>query len=68
MRIGLPFVAVAANAPLLQAWFARATHRTRPDPYGLYAASNIGSLVALLGYPFVLEPVFGLKALASLWT
>lgn len=68
VAIGIPFVAVAANAPLLQAWFACATHRTRPDPYGLYAASNIGSLVALLGYPFVLEPVFGLKALASLWT
>jgi hypothetical protein len=68
VAIGLPFVAVSANAPLLQAWFARATHRTRPDPYGLYAASNIGSLVALLGYPFVLEPVFGLRSLASLWT
>jgi hypothetical protein len=68
VAIGVPFVAVAANAPLLQAWFARATHRTRPDPYSLYAASNIGSLVALLGYPFVLEPVFGLKALASVWT
>jgi len=65
--IGLPFVAVSANAPLLQAWFARAGLGDSKDPYFLYAASNLGSLLALLGYPFVLEPVFGLKALATLW-
>lgn len=68
VAIGLPFVAVSANAPLLQAWFARATHETGIDPYVLYAASNVGSLVALLSYPFVLEPVFGLRTLASIWT
>lgn len=65
--IGLPFVAVAANAPLLQAWFARTGHVQGSDPYFLYAASNLGSLIALLGYPFVLEPVFGLRALSTLW-
>jgi hypothetical protein len=65
--IGLPFAAVAANAPLLQAWFARAGHAQSADPYFLYAASNLGSLIALLGYPFVLEPVFGLKALSLMW-
>jgi hypothetical protein len=68
VAIGLPFVAVAANAPLLQAWFARTGHPQGHDPYFLYAASNLGSLIALLGYPFVLEPAFGLKALARLWT
>jgi hypothetical protein len=68
VAIGLPFVAVAANAPLLQAWFARTGHPQGNDPYFLYAASNLGSLIALLGYPFVLEPAFGLKALARLWT
>ena len=41
--------------------------RTRHDPYFLYAASNLGSLIALLGYPFVLEPAFGLKELSRLW-
>ena len=68
VAIGLPFLAVAANAPLLQAWFARTGHPQGKDPYFLYAASNLGSLIALLGYPFVLEPAFGLKALARIWT
>src|SRR5262249_13779865 len=68
VAIGLPFVAVAANAPLVQAWFARTGHPQGNDPYFLYAASNLGSLIALLGYPFVLEPAFGLKALARIWT
>lgn len=68
VAVGLPFVAVAANAPLLQAWFARTGHKQSADPYFLYAASNLGSLIALLGYPFVLEPAFGVRALAGLWT
>jgi hypothetical protein len=68
VAIGLPFVAVSANAPLLQAWFARTGHPQGHDPYFLYAASNLGSLIALLGYPFVLEPAFGLRQLSRLWT
>ena len=68
MAVGLPFVAVAANAPLLQAWFAGTTHPAARDPYFLYAASNLGSFVALLGYPFVLEPMFGVSALSRFWT
>ena len=67
VAVGLPFVAVAANAPLLQAWFARSGHPHAQDPYFLYAASNLGSLIALLSYPFVLEPTFGLTALAGYW-
>jgi hypothetical protein len=65
--IGLPFMAVSANAPLLQAWFARSGHPNARDPYFLYAASNLGSLMALLGYPFVLEPAFGLSELSRIW-
>jgi len=67
VAIGLPFLAVAANAPLLQAWFARTAHQQANDPYFLYAASNLGSLIALLSYPFILEPAFGLKALSRFW-
>lgn len=67
VAIGLPFVAVSANAPLIQAWFARTGHKDSADPYFLYAASNFGSLLALLGYPLIFEPAFGLKALATLW-
>jgi hypothetical protein len=65
--IGLPFMAVSANAPLLQAWFARTGHPNAGDPYFMYAASNLGSLIALLGYPFFLEPAFGLSQLSHFW-
>ncbi len=67
IAIGPPFFAVAANAPLLQAWFARSGHPHGRDPYFLYAASNLGSLLALLSYPFVLEPMLGLQALSRTW-
>ena len=67
VSIGLPFMAVSANAPLLQAWFARSGHPDARDPYFMYAASNLGSLIALLGYPFVLERVFGLSQLSGVW-
>ncbi|MFA5898270.1 MAG: fused MFS/spermidine synthase [Hyphomicrobium sp.] len=67
VAVGLPFVAVAANAPLLQAWFARSGHPHAKDPYFLYGASNLGSLLALLGYPFLFEPAFGLTTLSLYW-
>jgi hypothetical protein len=53
--VGLPFFALAVSAPLLQRWFALAGGTGR-DPYTLYAASNAGSILALLVYPAVLEP------------
>lgn len=65
---GAPFFAVAANGPLLQAWFARTGHARAADPYFLYAASNAGSLMALLAYPFVIEPLVGLKTQSHVWT
>jgi len=51
--VGLPFFLLAATNPLLQAWFSRA-HPGTP-PWRLYALSNLGSLLGLLGYPFLLE-------------
>lgn len=68
VAVGLPFLAVAANAPLLQAWFARCGHPHARDPYFLYAASNLGSLLALLSYPFLMEPAFGLTVLSRYWS
>ena len=68
IAVGLPFLAVSANAPMLQAWFAATGHPDGRDPYFLYAASNLGSLIALLGYPFVLEPALGARALAQVWS
>ena len=66
--VGLPFFAVSANAPLLQAWFARSGHPHAADPYFLYAASNLGSLIALLAYPLLIEPASGAAAQANVWT
>jgi hypothetical protein len=66
--IGLPFFALAANNPLLQAWFVRTGHPDGADPYFLYASSNIGSFLALLSYPLVLEPIFSLRTQNLIWT
>jgi hypothetical protein len=54
VTMGLPFFALSTTAPLLQSWFARA--RPGASPYRLYALSNAGSLLALLSYPFLIEP------------
>ncbi len=64
--VGLPYFLLAANSPLLQAWFSRA--RPGENPYRLFAVSNLGSLVALLGYPFLLEPFVGGAGQVSLWS
>ncbi|MGL4325629.1 MAG: spermidine synthase [Beijerinckiaceae bacterium] len=68
VSIGLPFFAVSANGPLLQAWFARTGHPQAHDPYFLYAASNIGSLLALLAYPLLIEPNFTLPKQLQAWS
>lgn len=66
--VGLPFFAVSANAPLLQAWFSRTGNPQANDPYFLYGASNLGSLLALLSYPVIIEPVLGLSEQSNVWT
>jgi hypothetical protein len=67
VSIGLPFFALAANAPLLQAWFACTGHPSARDPYFLYAASNVGSFLALLSYPFLVEPLTRLGEQTRFW-
>jgi hypothetical protein len=66
--IGLPFFVVSANAPLLQRWFAVSGHASAADPYFLYGASNLGSIVALLAYPVAVQPVLGLYGQGIAWT
>jgi hypothetical protein len=66
--VGLPFLAIAATAPLLQSWFARSGHPHAGDPYFLYGASNFGSLGALLLYPVLIEPGLGLVAQSQSWS
>src|SRR5256714_1658827 len=68
VSIGLPFFALAGNNPLLQAWFFRTGHPSGPDPYFLYASSNIGSFLALLSYPVLLEPMLSLRWQNLIWT
>ncbi len=65
--IGLPFVALSASAPLLQAWFAATGHPRAHNPYVLYAASNLGSFAALIAYPVLVEPIFALRSQTELW-
>jgi hypothetical protein len=66
--VGLPFFAVATAAPLLQRWFAATRDPAAGDPYFLYAASNLGSMIGLFAYPFVLEPNFRLADQGRIWT
>lgn len=68
VSIGLPFFALAGNAPLLQAWFARTGHKHANDPYFLYGSSNLGSLLALLSYPVLIEPAATLAQQSGLWS
>jgi hypothetical protein len=65
--IGLPFFALAATAPILQRWFANTDHPSAKDPYFLYAASNLGSLLALMMYPVLIEPTLRLQAQNHVW-
>ncbi len=64
--LGLPYLVLSATGPLLQAWFSKANPGV--SPYRLYALSNIGSLLALLVYPFVLEPQLARQAQANWWS
>jgi hypothetical protein len=63
----LPLLAVCATAPLVQWWFGMSGLARERDPYSLYAASNSGSLLALLAYPFLIEPNLGLAAQSQAW-
>ena len=67
VSVGLPFFAVSATAPLLQRWFSHSGHETADDPYYLYGASNIGSMLALLGYPVLVEPTLTLAGQSGSW-
>jgi len=67
ITVGPPFFLAASSAPLLQKWFARTSHPDADDPYFLYVASNLGSMLALLSYPVLLEPMSTLTQQSVLW-
>ena len=66
VTVGLPYLLLASTSPLLQAWFARV--RPGVDPYRLFAVSNLASLLALVGYPLVVEPYFGNRDQVVWWS
>ncbi len=68
ISVGLPFFTLSATAPLLQKWFAFTVHPSAKDPYFLYSASNLGSLIGLLGYPLLIEAYLSLSFQAKSWS
>jgi hypothetical protein len=68
LSLGAPFTLLSSTGPLLQVWFSKTSHPESDSPYFLYAASNAGSLLALLSYPFLLEPMIPLRGQARLWS
>src|SRR5450631_481614 len=66
VTVGLPYFALSSTGPLIQAWFSN-VYPNR-SPYRLYALSNLGSLLALLSYPFLFEPAFDVLTQARLWS
>jgi SAM-dependent methyltransferase len=65
--VGVPFFVVSASAPMLQKWFAATDHPAARDPYFLYGASNLGSMLVLLAYPTLIEPHLPLTGQRFWW-
>ena len=68
VSLGAPFFMLSTGAPLLQRWFSESGHPSAANPYFLYAASNLGSMVALVAYPVLIEPRLRLAQQSYLWT
>ncbi len=66
--VGMPFIAISTTGPLLQRWFSDTNHKDAGDPYFLYAASNAGSLLGLLAYPFAIERYTTLSEQRTWWS
>ncbi|HZZ78069.1 MAG TPA: hypothetical protein VFE62_06105 [Gemmataceae bacterium] len=68
LYVALPFLVVATSAPLLQKWFVHTGHPAAKDPYFLYGASNLGSMLSLIIYPILVEPYASLKDQGWIYT
>ena len=66
--VGLPFFALSATTSIMQRWYADSGRKDAEDPYFLYAASNAGSLIGLLAYPLLWEPLLRLHTQSRLWS
>ncbi len=67
VTLGGPFFVLSGSAPMLQRWFSVSSHKDSSNPYFLYAASNLGSMAALLSYPFFIEPLLSLPEQSRMW-
>lgn len=65
LSVGIPYFMLASNSTLMQSWFN--SEQSERSPYRLYALSNSGSLLGLILYPFLVEPLFSLNTQAVLW-
>jgi hypothetical protein len=68
LSIAPPFAVISATAPLIQSWYSRSGREDAHDPYHLYGASNIGSLLGLAAYPLLLEPLLPVASQTLTWT
>jgi spermidine synthase len=68
VTVGAPFLVLSGTGPILQRWFSRSGHAHAADPYPLYAASNLGSALALIAYPLLMEPRMRLGHQSGAWT
>lgn len=68
IAVGGPFFVLSASAPMLQHWFAHTDHPDAHNPYFLYAASNLGSISALIAYPFFVEPALRISEQSMNWS
>lgn len=68
VSIGAPFFVLSGCAPMFQRWFSFSDHKDADNPYFLYGASNLGSMSALLCYPFIVEPLFTLGKQSFIWS
>lgn len=67
-KIALPLFLLSSTSPLVQKWYSKTNLPNASDPYFLYSISNLGSLGALLSFPFILEPTMGMHTLLILWS
>lgn len=66
--LGLPFIVLSTTGPLIQKWYSWSDGPRSDDPYFIYAASNVGSFVGLLSYPFLIEPYVSLDGQRMIWS
>jgi len=68
--VGAPYLLLSTTGPLMQAWYARSSlyATSRVQPYRLYALSNLASMLGLLTYPVLVEPLLDLRPQALVWS